>query len=216
MPERYTVKQGDTLGAIATEHGLASWRDLYDHPDNQELRRLRPNPGLLFPGDTVILPERRPEPRAIAIHQTNRFTRKAPPRTLRLVVRAPGGEPLAGNRYELRAVPRGFTGTIPPSGEIRHTVPAELDDAELLVWGPGAERPAFRWKLRLGHLDPLDTLSGVQARLNNLGHDAGPVDGADGPLTQAAVRSFRERDGLGAGGGVDEALRARLAEAYGC
>lgn len=216
MPESHTVRQGDTLGAIAREHGFASWREIYDHEENRELRRLRPNPALLYPGDTVVIPDRRAEPRPLPAHRKNRFVAKAPPRTLRLVVRGPGGEPLAGSRYELRAVPRTLEGTIPPSGEIEHAVPADLETVELFVWAPGAERPSFRWTLRPGHLDPLDTVSGIQARLNNLGCDAGRVDGIDGPLTRAAVRAFQERHDLPPTGEPDDAFRAKLAEAHGC
>lgn len=215
MPERHTVKQGDTLGGIAREHGFASWREIYDHADNGELRRLRPNPALLYPGDTVVIPERRAEPRPLPTQKKNRFVAKAPPRILRLVVRGPDGEPLAGSRYELRAIPRSLEGTIPASGEIEHPVPAELESVDLFVWGPGAERPSFRWTLRLGHLDPIDTVSGIQARLNNLGYDAGPVDGIDGPLTRAALRAFQERHDLPAGE-PDDAVRAKLVEAHGC
>ncbi len=52
----YTVKSGDTLTRIAAEHGLPSWRELYQHPDNAEFRRKRPNPDRIFPGDVVIIP----------------------------------------------------------------------------------------------------------------------------------------------------------------
>lgn len=216
MPESHTVKQGDTLGGIARAHGFASWREIYDDDNNAELRRLRPNPALLYPGDTVVLPERRAEPRPLPTQKKNRFVARTPPRILRLVVRGPDGEPLAGSRYELRAIPRSLEGTIPASGEIEHAVPADLESVDLFVWGSGAERPSFQWTLRLGHLDPIDTVSGIQARLNNLGYDAGPADGIDGPLTRAALRAFQEHHDLPTTGEPDDTVRAKLAEAYGC
>ena len=31
MPETYTVKQGDYLAKIATDHGFAEWKWIWDH-----------------------------------------------------------------------------------------------------------------------------------------------------------------------------------------
>lgn len=54
----YTVQAGDTLTAIATRFGFASWRDIYYHPANEPFRRKRPNPDKIFPGDVLIIPGR--------------------------------------------------------------------------------------------------------------------------------------------------------------
>jgi hypothetical protein len=45
------------LSAIAKKNNLASWRDIYYHPDNAAFRRRRPNPDVIFPGDVVMLPD---------------------------------------------------------------------------------------------------------------------------------------------------------------
>lgn len=58
MPSKYTVKSGDTLSAIARQHGIADWRTLYNHPDNAPFRQKRPNPNLIHPGDELIIPDR--------------------------------------------------------------------------------------------------------------------------------------------------------------
>lgn len=55
MPTPYTVKPGDTLSAIARKHGM-SWQDIYNHPDNADFRRKRPNPNLIYPGDVIMIP----------------------------------------------------------------------------------------------------------------------------------------------------------------
>lgn len=59
---------------------------------------------------------------------------------------------------------------------------------------------AVVFQLEIGRLDPIQEsapdkrcLSGVQQRLNNLGFDAGPVDGIDGPLTKGGVKRFQRR-----------------------
>jgi N-acetylmuramoyl-L-alanine amidase len=54
----YTVRAGDTLTSIARKHSLASWRDIYDAPENATFRRRRPNPDRIFPGDELIIPSR--------------------------------------------------------------------------------------------------------------------------------------------------------------
>ncbi len=54
------------------------------------------------------------------------------------------------------------------------------------------------WDLKIGALNPImenapnrRCLSGVQQRLNNMGFNAGPVDGVMGPNTRAAVETFQ-------------------------
>jgi N-acetylmuramoyl-L-alanine amidase len=210
----HTVRQGDTLGSIAREHGFASWREIYDHADNAALRERRPNPALLFPGDEVAIPEKRPEPRVLEVRRTNRFVARGPGRKIRLVLRAADGKPLAGKRYELRAVPRSLEGTIPDSGLIEHTVPHGADTLELFLW-TGDAGPALRWVLRMGHLDPVDTLSGAQARLRNLGYDAGSAE-EDSLALRAALQRFQEAHGLEPDGELAAATRSKLAEVHGC
>lgn len=60
MSNTYVVKAGDTLSGIAQTKGYKSWRDIYFHPDNQVFRTKRPNPNLIFPGDTLVLPNTGP------------------------------------------------------------------------------------------------------------------------------------------------------------
>ena len=56
MAIQYIVKSGDTLTSIAKQHGLNSWRDIYDFPANVDFRRKRPNPDLIYPGDALLIP----------------------------------------------------------------------------------------------------------------------------------------------------------------
>lgn len=57
------------------------------------------------------------------------------------------------------------------------------------------------------------TVRAVQQRLNELGYNAGPVDGLMGPRTQAAITAFQRDRGLAATGIVDPALVSRLQRA---
>ncbi len=74
---------------------------------------------------------------------------------------------------------------------------------------PGAAPPAapqpvrgpvpVTWELKIGKLNPIkeqapdrNCISGVQARLNNLCLNCGPVDGITGPNTKSSIKAFRQ------------------------
>jgi N-acetylmuramoyl-L-alanine amidase len=57
MPD-YVIQQGDTLARIAEQFELRNWKRIYDHPSNAGFRKKHPNPHLLYPGETVFVPER--------------------------------------------------------------------------------------------------------------------------------------------------------------
>jgi len=58
------VKSGDNLNAIAKANGYRDWQVIYGSQCNARLRALRPNPNLIKPGDTVLLPPRAADIRA--------------------------------------------------------------------------------------------------------------------------------------------------------
>jgi peptidoglycan hydrolase-like protein with peptidoglycan-binding domain len=81
----------------------------------------------------------------------------------------------------------------------------------LIILGDGTDDPI---DLCLGALDPADSVTGVQARLTNLGVDVGPVDGILGPLTTAGIAEFQRQRGLPETGEIDEATSTKLAEVH--
>ena len=56
----HKVEPGESLYSIAHKYGIACWQSIYEHPDNADLRRRRPNPHVLHPGDEVRVPEKCP------------------------------------------------------------------------------------------------------------------------------------------------------------
>ena len=56
----HVVQKGETLSAIARKYGYTDWRVLFNLPDNADFKKKRPNPNLIFPGDLITLPDRRP------------------------------------------------------------------------------------------------------------------------------------------------------------
>jgi hypothetical protein len=69
--------------------------------------------------------------------------------------------------------------------------------------------------IAIGQLKPGFSAEGIQARLNNLGYEAGLVDGNMGLATSAAIRRFQKDNGLKETGEVNEELWNKLREVYG-
>ena len=197
MPIEHTVQQGDCLSSIAKQYGFADWSTIYNYDLNSGFRKLRPNPNILSPGDRLYIPDKtvKSEPSETAKVHTFQLTTKET--RLRLVVRDIDGQPLGGKKYKLIVAGATHEGVLPDSALLDQPIPPDALEGELTVWADESypEYPDT-WTLKLGHLDPIESLSGVQARLNNLGYDCGPVDGVNGPRTKAAVMAFQKNHGL--------------------
>jgi LysM domain len=64
-PRAHVVRQGQTLVSIAKAYGFTDWQLIYLASCNQNLRRLRPNPNLIKIGDTILIPPKPEEIRAV-------------------------------------------------------------------------------------------------------------------------------------------------------
>jgi hypothetical protein len=211
----HTVKQGECLSMIAAHHGFADWRVVYDHPRNAEFRKKRPDPNLVYPGDRLFIPdaERKSEP--CATGRLHRFQVSTPNKILRLAVEDLAGNRLANAPYELIVEGSRYEGTTDGDGKLEQPLPMDAEVGTLRVGGQ-------LWPLKIGHLNPLEDtpdegVSGIQARLRNLGYDPGPVDHVLGPRTRAAIRAFqRDNPPLEVDGICGPKTRAKLIERHGC
>lgn len=216
MSFRHVVRAGECLASLAARHGFAHWRDIYDHPANAELRKLRPNPLVLAAGDEVVIPPPRPKELALATNDVHRIVVTRPLVAFRVTVRDAQGEPLAAKPFRLEWTTGGFDGTTTGDGELECPIPVMVAQAQLVVWrdqpGSGAR---YVWDVELGHLDPVALPSGVRQRLNNLGYFAGRgASGIDDGL-RFALRAFQEDEGLDITGEPDEPTAAKLMAAHG-
>jgi len=208
MPE-YTVKQGDCISSIAHQHGLLP-KKIWDHPDNAQLKENREDLNILKPGDVVFVPEKEEKEESGATEQRHRFRKKGVPAKLRLQLKT-GDKPRADESYILDIDGEVFSGATDGDGKLEHPVPPNAKRGLLLVGGNQEE-----YVLNLGHIDPIDEVSGVQARLNNLGFDCGKVDGVRGPKTEAAIKEFQKQYDLNETGNMDQQASEKLREVYGC
>jgi hypothetical protein len=207
MPE-YKVKQGDCISSVAEKYGFF-WEKVWDHPNNSQLKEKRKDPNILYPGDIVFVPDKKEKEELGATEQRHRFRKKGAPATLRLQL-FEDDEPRANESYTLIIDGSLFSGTTDADGRLEQTVPPDAKNAKLLVGEAQDE-----YKLNLGHIDPVDEVVGVQARLNNLGFYRGNLDGELGAETMAALKCFQTKYELSESGELDEATKNKLLDVHG-
>ena len=214
MPKSHIVQQGECISSIAHRYGCRDYLTLWEDAANAGLRKLRPSPNLLYPGDVVAIPDKglKVEPRPTGrVHQ---FQLKSNPRILRLTLRHDDGSPLAGERYKLECGGKVLAGSTKGDGTLEQPIAKDAQTAILRF----LDR---EWNLNIAHLNPMenapdDGISGCQARLRNLGYDPGPIDGIAGPKTERAVRHFQaDHPPLAVDGLCGAKIKAKLKELHG-
>ena len=214
MPQRHTVQPGECLTLIARRYGFKSYRALYDHPDNAALKKRRPNPNVLHPGDIVVIPDSADKEVEVPTTRVHEFRVKLPRKVLRLALVDHDGAPLTDEPYRLTIGHATHEGRTDPEGKL--AAPVEIGETTATLQIAGRTLP-----LRLGHLNPVkdatdDGVSGAQARLINLGYQPGPVDGRLGPRTRSALSLFQADADLPIHGELDDTTRDALSRAHGC
>ncbi len=205
----HRVRPGECFRSIAAAYGIDDWRALYEHERNAALRGVRPNPHVLAPGDIVYVPAREPPVLQFSSGSEQRYKATIPKVAYRLVVKDAAGQALAGKPYVLRVGEARFESTLPNNGLLEHEISALATEAKLeLDLGEDAGGVVVI-PLRIGHLDPVDTVRGAQSRLFNLGI-ACPASGRLDEATRAALAQFQRREGLAVTGELDAETRERL------
>ena len=208
----YTVHEGDCISSIARDSGHL-WQTIWDDPANADLRETRENPNVLLPGDHVTIPERHPKQEAGDTELRHRFVRRGEPSMLRLRILL-DGEPRRNVPFTLEFDGSQRTGTTDADGKIDEPIPGNAHTARLVV-GADDDENRLEYELHLGELDPVSSIRGIQARLQHLGFDVGPIDGVLDPRTRDALRDFQTRNHLTVTGEPDDATQARLQETHG-
>ena len=83
------------MNASAAKYGFAKWKTIYDHPANAGLKKRRPNPNLIHPGDEIVIPDRAPKEADCATGRVHKFVVKKPSPDELIVVLKRKGKPLA-------------------------------------------------------------------------------------------------------------------------
>lgn len=218
MPTTHTVAQGDTLTRIARQYKYSSWKKIYEHPDNEAFRTLRSDPNLIYPGDEIIIPDIEPKKMSARGGKSHTFCVKREIEVVKIKLQDRAGTPLTGFRVVMDVGSAKIDQVVDDSGMIEvPLVNGDESSGKLDVYtDPESETPTQSFELELAVLDPVETLSGVQARCNALGHDCGVADGIMGSKTRAGVKSFQTQHGLDVDGVPGPITKAKLKEVYGC
>jgi len=221
MDRTHVVKQGEHLSRIAKEYGFTDYRTIWEHGPNAELRRKRENPNVLFPDDHLMVPERaiKEEPRPT--DQRHRFRVRLVGLKLRIVLQDLAHKAVAGARCELRVESEVNLLTTDGAGLLQREIAPEAENGMLIVKTPptAAEAMPLPMPVRIGHLDPVDEVSGQKARLNNLGYFAGPIEGRSDEdnkeLFLSAIEEFQCDHDLLVDGKCGARTQAKLKQVHG-
>ena len=215
MATIHIVEQGECLSSIAANYGFPDWHVVYDDPNNADFRALRPDPNLIYPGDQLYIPDPRIREEPCQTDRLHCFQVTFQPTYFNVRVRDLGDQPIANAPYRLNLTNLGVTGTTDDQGWIRCKIPAQSEFGTLMVWpNPADQETVIAWSLYVGHLDPLETITGVKARLNNLGYDCGDVNSIQDEEYESAVRQFQTDYGLKVDGIVGPQTRGKLKQEH--
>lgn len=212
----YIVRQGDYVTKIAHLHGFDA-QTVWNDPMNAKLREKRPDWNIIHPGDVLWIPERS-ERRYLIVKNgtTNRYVANIPKMPVELRIQV-GGEPLPDEPYVILGLgPDPIEGATDQDGWLRTTVPVHVREIEVLL----TERDRTL-RLRVGDMDPVDTLAGLKKRLTHLGFyqptrvGVESDDVADGEALIAALKAFQSHRGLEPTGKLDDETRKALTGEHG-
>ncbi len=197
----HRVQQGECLSTIADLYRIGTWQSLHDHPNNAALKKARPNPGVLLPGDQVFVPEREEKDAKLVARptgQVHEFKLSARMARLLVVLKDADDKPFEGKKFIVTVGDRDIPGETGDDGLVEVVIPVTARRATLRAWlydDDDPDDPDIDHDLLLGHLDPPNTISGIQARLQNLGFRV-TVDGVMGRETLRAIEHFRAKYGV--------------------
>lgn len=197
------VSPGDSVPSIAQDSGHFS-DTIWNHPANAELKAKRKNPNILFPGDEITVPAIRLKDFSCATDARHSFKRRGIPAKLKIQLFLLG-EPRANEDYTLILDDKIIRGKTDADGNIEAFIPPNCKGGVLKLNGGKEEYP-----VRIGHLNPIDTVSGIKQRLNNLGYNCGDETEEETDAVLEAVLQFQKDNSLPETGEFDDATRAKL------
>jgi N-acetylmuramoyl-L-alanine amidase len=208
MPQKHTIKDGDSITSIAETYGLFE-ETLWMHADNASLRDMRPNKNILAPGDIVVIPDKEIHQETCAAETKHKFRRKGVPAKFRVQL-FEMGVPRDEQSYRFDIDGTIHEGKTDGNGVLEETVSPSASKGVLII-GPDEEKMEFLF----GTLHPADTSKGFAQRLANLGLYHGDLDvAADNAILITTIKSFQAKYELTVNGEMDDATTDKLIEVH--
>ena len=118
----HIVQQGECLSNLAARYGLEGWEQLHNHDANAALKKKRPNPNVLAPGDEVAVPDRGPTKSvSVTTDRVHTFELKIPKVKLRIALVDRSGKPYEGKRFVVNVDAREIKGRTKAGGLVAST-----------------------------------------------------------------------------------------------
>ncbi len=201
---KYTVSQGDTIPSIALATGFF-WKTIWNDGNNAALKAKRKNQNVLYTGDEVYIPELETKTESRPTEARHKFRRKGDPIKIAIKLMK-GDKPRSNEAYVLEIGPKTFKGSTDGDGVLKQFIPGDASSGTLRLKGGKEVHTLF-----IGHLDPIDEVTGVQQRLSNLGYDCEETGDLD-DQTVRALTNFQTDNNLDTTGKIDDATKSSLAD----
>lgn len=197
------ASEGDSIPSIAHDHGHF-FETIWNHGNNAALKALRKNPNILYPGDEVFVPALRLKTFSKGTDSRHSFVRRGTPQKLKIQLMQLG-EPRKNEPYTLVIDGEIINGTTDGDGNLEQFIKPNAKGGVLKLQGGKEEYP-----VRIGHLNPIDTVSGQKQRLNNLGYNCGDESEDETEQFAQAITQFQGAKKLKETGKMDDATKAKL------
>jgi hypothetical protein len=225
MPEDYQVQAGDCMSSIAYERGFF-WQTLWNDSSNAGLKAKRKNPNVLLAGDVVHIPDLTVKQEPGATEQQHKFVLKGVPEKLHLRLLDANHKPRANLDYVIVIDGNARRGKTDANGSLTESIPPNAMAGKLTFAAPGSVDKTGKpipgrkvvnqvMQLQLGSLNPVSEVSGLKARLANLGFYHGPINEKLDNATKNAISAFQKKKGLPVTGVADDATKAKLQSSHG-
>jgi N-acetylmuramoyl-L-alanine amidase len=214
MSTDHIVGQGEHLSQIAEKYGFRDYKTIWNHPSNAKLQKLRHSPNVLMPGDTVHIPDKVQKEEACPTEQTHRFKLADSRLYLHLALKDFDDQPLANAKCELKIDGKSISLTTDGSGHLKAPIAPTSTEATLTFHDPLVPFDVSV-PIKIGHLDPVEEVSGQKARLSNLGYITRPIEDLDDTTLRHAIQEFQCDLGLPVNGVCNAETQAKLKKLHG-
>ena len=226
MSQYYNPKEDEDWFLVAKAFGFRNWRTIYNHENNESLRK-RQDPYDLHKEDKVFIPDKQPKDHQCDTNKKHTFTLPTPTRPFSLVLEDDDEDPYSDTKYEIWIEGKKYVGKNDDPEKVKRTredgliyeeVPV-VGKLEVRVWyekgGENDPDACEKYEIEMGHMDPIDTVEGIQHRLENLGYSCGEDShGTLGTDTKKALKAFQSDWGLKESGEIDEDTKAALLQMH--